>query len=124
MMPLTFADAGEDYVVKRIGGKPEVKKHLENLGFVVGTETEEVQMPEDKSPVGSYLLIGLVAAGALGAGYYFKVYKPKHEYDDEDEYEDDETEEAEEPAETDDAEEETLPDEEDPEEVLEDEEES
>ena len=57
-------------------------------------ETEEVQMPEDKSPVGSYLLIGLIAAGALGAGYYFKVYKPKHEYDDEDEYE----EEAEEPA--------------------------
>ena len=84
-------------------------------------ETEEVQMPEDKSAVGSYLLIGLVAAGALGGGYYFKVYKPKHEYDDEDEYEDDETEEAEEPAEPDDAEEETLPDEE---EVLEDEEES
>ena len=25
------------YVVKKIGGKPEVKKHLENLGFVVGT---------------------------------------------------------------------------------------
>ena len=35
MMPLTFADAGEEYVVKKIGGKPEVKKHLENLGFVV-----------------------------------------------------------------------------------------
>src|SRR5699024_4762627 len=28
---------------------------------------------EDKSPVGSYLLIGLVAAGALGAGYYFNI---------------------------------------------------
>ena len=37
MMPLTFADVGTDYVVRRIGGKPEVKKHLENLGFVVGT---------------------------------------------------------------------------------------
>ena len=37
MMPLTFADTGADYVVKKIGGKPEVKKHLENLGFVVGT---------------------------------------------------------------------------------------
>lgn len=36
MMPLTFADTGEEYVVKKIGGKPEVKKHLENLGFVVG----------------------------------------------------------------------------------------
>lgn len=37
MMPLTFADTGTDYVVRKIGGKPEVKKHLENLGFVVGT---------------------------------------------------------------------------------------
>lgn len=37
MVPLTFADTGTDYVVKKIGGKPEVKKHLENLGFVVGT---------------------------------------------------------------------------------------
>lgn len=37
MMPLTFADTDTDYVVKKIGGKQEVKKHLENLGFVVGT---------------------------------------------------------------------------------------
>ena len=36
MMPLTFADVDEEYVVKKIGGKPEVKKHLENLGFVAG----------------------------------------------------------------------------------------
>ncbi len=36
MMPLTFADAGEEYIVRKIGGKPEVRKHLENLGFVVG----------------------------------------------------------------------------------------
>lgn len=37
MMPLTFAQAGEDYLIRKIGGKPEIKKHLENLGFVVGT---------------------------------------------------------------------------------------
>ena len=36
MMPLCFADVGEDNTIKRIGGSPEVKKHLENLGFVVG----------------------------------------------------------------------------------------
>lgn len=49
---------------------------------------EEVQMPEDENPIGSYLLIGLAALGVLGAGYYFKIYKPKHEYDEEeDEYE-------------------------------------
>lgn len=36
MMPLALADIGELNTVKKIGGSPEVKKHLENLGFVVG----------------------------------------------------------------------------------------
>lgn len=36
MMPLTFADVGEENIIKKIGGKPEIKKHLENLGFVAG----------------------------------------------------------------------------------------
>ncbi len=35
-MPLSLADPGEIRIIKRIGGSPEVKKHLENLGFVVG----------------------------------------------------------------------------------------
>jgi len=35
-MPLNFAEPGEEKIIKRIGGTPEVKKHLENLGFVVG----------------------------------------------------------------------------------------
>ena len=36
MMPLTLADIGEENVILRIGGSPEVKKHLEDLGFVAG----------------------------------------------------------------------------------------
>ena len=36
MMPLNLADVGEENTIKKIGGIPEVKKHLENLGFVVG----------------------------------------------------------------------------------------
>ena len=36
MMPIALANVGEPMIVKRIGGSPEVKKHLENLGFVVG----------------------------------------------------------------------------------------
>ncbi len=35
-MPLTFADIGEENIIKKIGGKQEVKNHLESLGFVVG----------------------------------------------------------------------------------------
>ena len=36
MMPLCYAYVGEVNTINRIGGSPEVKKHLENLGFVVG----------------------------------------------------------------------------------------
>lgn len=36
MMPLTLAPIGEENTIIRVGGKPEVKKHLENLGFVAG----------------------------------------------------------------------------------------
>lgn len=36
MMPLTLMPPGEDAIIQRIGGKPEVRQHLENLGFVVG----------------------------------------------------------------------------------------
>lgn len=36
MMPLTFAAVGEEYIIKKVGGRPEMKKHLENLGFVAG----------------------------------------------------------------------------------------
>lgn len=35
-MPLALANAGEQNIIKKIGGSPEVKQHLENLGFVVG----------------------------------------------------------------------------------------
>ncbi len=37
MMPLTLAAVGEENTIKRVGGKPEVRKHLENLGFVAGS---------------------------------------------------------------------------------------
>ena len=38
MIPLCFADVGEEQIIKKIGGSPEVKMHLENLGFNVGGE--------------------------------------------------------------------------------------
>lgn len=36
MMPLTLASVGEENFIKKVGGLPEVKKHLEDLGFVAG----------------------------------------------------------------------------------------
>ena len=37
MMPLTFANRGEENIIKKVGGNPETRKFLENLGFVVGS---------------------------------------------------------------------------------------
>lgn len=42
MMPLSLAQVGEENIIKRIGGSPEVRRHLENLGFVVGGEVTVV----------------------------------------------------------------------------------
>ena len=36
MMPLMLADVGEENIIRRIGGSQEMKKHLEDMGFVVG----------------------------------------------------------------------------------------
>lgn len=36
VMPLSFANVGEENIVKKVGGKAEVRAHLENLGFVAG----------------------------------------------------------------------------------------
>ena len=31
MMPLTLANPGEENLIRKVGGSPEVKKHLEDL---------------------------------------------------------------------------------------------
>jgi len=36
MIPLTFADKGTTYLIKRIQGKDEARRHLNNLGFIEG----------------------------------------------------------------------------------------
>lgn len=36
MIPLYLAENGEENIILRVGGSPETKKHLEDLGFVAG----------------------------------------------------------------------------------------
>lgn len=38
MIPLCLSEKGEPHIIRKIGGSPEVKQHLENLGFNVGGE--------------------------------------------------------------------------------------
>ena len=42
MMPLTFASVGEENIIRKIGGSIEAKKHLETLGFVIGSNIKIV----------------------------------------------------------------------------------
>ena len=35
-MPLILANPGEQNIIKKVGGSPETRKFLENLGFVAG----------------------------------------------------------------------------------------
>ena len=44
MMTLSLENVGEANTIKKIGGSPEVKKHLENLGFVVGGNVTIITM--------------------------------------------------------------------------------
>ena len=53
MMPLNLADPGVESIIKKIGGSPEVKQHLENLGFVVGGNATVV------SSIGGNLIVNV-----------------------------------------------------------------
>lgn len=35
-MPLTLANTGEPVLIRHIGGSPDVRRHLETMGFTVG----------------------------------------------------------------------------------------
>lgn len=42
MMPLTMARTGEENLIKKVGGNPDVRQFLENLGFVAGAQVSVV----------------------------------------------------------------------------------
>jgi ferrous iron transport protein A len=41
-MPLTLVRSGAEFAVKKVGGKDEVRKRLEKLGFVAGSRVSVV----------------------------------------------------------------------------------
>ena len=53
MMPLILAVAGETNTIRKVSGNPEVKKHLDDLGFVVGGEVTVV------SAIGGNLIVNV-----------------------------------------------------------------
>ena len=53
MMPLVVAPAGVEQMIKRIGGNEEVKRHLQELGFVPGSYVTVV------SEIGGNLIVNV-----------------------------------------------------------------
>lgn len=69
MIPLSFADIGEELVIKKIGGKPEVKAHLADLGFVVGGVVTVV------SSLAGNLIVNVKGSRvAIGEGMAVKIF--------------------------------------------------
>ena len=46
-MPLYMAESGHDLTIGRITGTDKLKKHLENMGFVVGSTVRIVNKVEE-----------------------------------------------------------------------------
>ena len=53
MMPLTLSHSGEEAVIRKVGGKEETRRFLENLGFVAGTVVTVV------SEIGGNLIVNV-----------------------------------------------------------------
>lgn len=52
-MPLTMAHGGEEFIIKKISGKEEVRKHLESMGFVAGAVVAVI------SDIGGNLIVNI-----------------------------------------------------------------
>lgn len=44
MIPLPYAEVDREHTIQKIGGSPEVKKHLEDLGFIVGGQVRMISL--------------------------------------------------------------------------------
>lgn len=87
-----LTEVGEQDLLNMIEG--EKKPQNQEVVKKEEPKKEEVQKEEpkkEKSSTGSYVVVGLIMAVALGAGYYFKIVKPKQEdvFEEESESDDD-----------------------------------
>lgn len=53
MMPLILASPGEENMIRKVGGNPEAKQHLADLGFVAGGNVTVV------SSIGGNLIVSV-----------------------------------------------------------------
>ncbi|MDD5987590.1 MAG: FeoA domain-containing protein [Eubacteriales bacterium] len=75
MMPLTLANAGDEMLVRKVNGTKEVKKHLEDMGFVDGAVVKVVS----KVGKGNLVISVKGARFALGSQLAMKIMADKKE---------------------------------------------
>ena len=46
MLPLIAADVNEEVIVRKVGGSPEVKLHLQDLGIIPGSSVTLISINE------------------------------------------------------------------------------
>lgn len=83
---ILLTEVSEDDLLN-ITGAEKPKQIVKEEAKVEEIPKEEVkpEIKEEKSGTGMYIVAGLIVAGVVGAGYYFKVYKKKQEESEEDE---------------------------------------
>lgn len=83
---ILLTEVSEDDLLNIVGTE-KAKQVVKEEPKVEEIPKEEVkpEVKEKKSGAGMYIVVGLIVAGVVGAGYYFKVYKKKQEESEEDE---------------------------------------
>ena len=59
MMPLPLAEAGEEQIIKKVGGSQELRQHLADMGFVPGGAVTVV------STIGGNVIVKVSTPAAL-----------------------------------------------------------
>ena len=83
---ILLTEVSEDDLLNIIGAeKPKQVVKEEPKVEEIPKEEVKPEVKEKKSGTGMYIVVGLIVAGVVGTGYYFKVYKKKQEESEEDE---------------------------------------
>ncbi|MGX7112256.1 CD1107 family mobile element protein [Gemella cuniculi] len=73
---MLLTEVSEDDLLNMVEKKEQPQKIIKEETFKEGAKTEK---KEEKSNLGTYIILFLVIGGALGAGYYFKIVKRKED---------------------------------------------
>ena len=89
---MLLTEVSEDDLLNMVEKKEKPKEEVKKIEEPVPVEEIKKEEPkkEESKGGGSYIFLGIIVLAVVGAGYYFKIYKKKQEYDAEEDEEYDE----------------------------------